>query len=163
MAHRAGPGREPTHEPHLYVDFIRDRRPPRTGESNELRLCEQWTSSAKSVFKFDVQGQVAKSTHAGIPWLWRIRKEVGDRVHFWPFDGWEIREGKSVIAEVYPSIFRNRYDREGRTPDEHDAYSVARWLKETCERGFLGRYLAPPLTEEERQAACLEGWILGIT
>jgi len=67
-----------------------------------------------------------------------------------------------VIAEVYPSILRNRYPREGRTPDEHDAYSVARWLMETCERGHLGRYLNPPLTDKEREVAELEGWILGI-
>ncbi len=42
------------------------------------------------------------------------------------------------------------------------AYSVARWLKDTCERGFLQRYLDPPLTEREREVAGLEGWILGI-
>jgi len=152
----------PTHEPNTYVDFIRYRRPPRTGRATEFRLCERWTSSAKSVFKFDVQGQVAKSTHAGIPWLWHIRRTVGDRVHFWPFDGWAIPDDRSVIAEVYPSIFRNRYPREGRLPDEHDAYAVARWLRETCERGSLERYLDPPLTADERQTADLEGWILGI-
>jgi uncharacterized short protein YbdD (DUF466 family) len=152
----------PTHALATYVDFIRDRRPPRTGRGNEFRLCERWTSSAKSVFKFDAQGQVAKSTHAGIPWLRHIRREVGDRVHFWPFDGWAIAEGKSVIAEVYPSILRNRYPKQDRSADEHDAYSVAQWLQETCERGFLGRYLDPPLTPKERQIAELEGWILGV-
>jgi len=67
----------PTDEDHVYVDFVRDgalerRRgwpPPgaRTGNPDELRLCERWTSSAKSVFQFDMQGSVAKSTHAGIP------------------------------------------------------------------------------------------------
>jgi len=141
---------------------VRDRRPPRTGRSNEFRLCEKWTSSAKSVFKFDVQGQVAKSTHAGIPWLWHTRREVGDRVHFWPFDGWDIPEGVSVIAEVYPSILRSRYSKQDRTQDQHDAYSVARWLKDICEGGHLGRYLDPPLADDEREIAELEGWILGI-
>jgi len=43
----------PTHEPYTYVDFIRDRGPKRTGRANEFRLCERWTSSAKSVFRFD--------------------------------------------------------------------------------------------------------------
>ena len=152
----------PTHDPYTYVDFIRDRLPPRTGESSELRICERWTSSAKSVFRFDVQGQVAKSTHAGIPWLWHIRKEVGNRVHFWPFDGWDVPEGKSVIVEVYPSIFRNRYLRGERTVDEQDAYSVARWLYETYQNGVLDRYLHPALTDRDRQIAELEGWILGI-
>ena len=154
----------PTHEPNTYVDFIRDRGTARMGWPNEFRLCERWTSSAKSVFDFGPgPGKVAKSTHAGIPWLLHLRQTIGDRIHFWPFDGWDVPEGKSVIAEVYPSVLRNRYDREGRTVDEQDAYSVARWLRETCERGVLERYLHPPLTDEEREVAELEGWILGVT
>ena len=44
--------------------------------------------NAKSVFHFDVQGSVAKSTRAGIPWLRFIRQRLGARIHFWPFDGW---------------------------------------------------------------------------
>jgi hypothetical protein len=36
------------------------------------------------------RGSVAKSTHTGIPWLRFIRERLGSRVHFWPFDGWEI-------------------------------------------------------------------------
>lgn len=161
----------PTDHDHMYVDFIRDgvveedggpRRDARIGSPKELRLCERWTSSAKSVFQFDVQGSVAKSTHAGIPWLKRIRDTAGDRVHIWPFDGWQPPAGKSVIAEVYPSIFRNRYPKEIRTPDEHDAYAAARWLSESAARGALDRYFSPPLTLEERRVAGLEGWILGI-
>jgi len=30
------------------------------------------------------------------------------------------------------------------------------------ERGFLERYFDPPLTDEERKMADLEGWILAI-
>jgi len=41
----------------------------RMGETTWLRLTEQWTATAKSVFLFDVQGSVAKSTFAGLPWL----------------------------------------------------------------------------------------------
>jgi hypothetical protein len=155
----------PTDNDHTYVDFIRDRDegpPDRTGDPTDLRLTEKWTSSAKSVFKFDVQGSVAKSTHAGLPWLRRIRSEVGERVHFWPFDGWDVPEKKSVIAEVYPSILRNRYPRGDRTADQRDAYSVARWLTEADERSFLAQYFQPLLTEEEREIADLEGWIMGI-
>lgn len=153
----------PTHEPHVFIDLIRDRGTARMGWPNEFRLCERWTSSAKSCFRFDCQGQVAKSTHAGIPWLWHIRQTLGGLVHFWPFDGWTIPAGKSAIVEVYPSIFRNRYPREDRTVGQQDAYAVARWLGETCERGLMDRYLDPPLTDAEREDAMLEGWILGIT
>lgn len=155
----------PTHQPDHFVDFIRngDGGPPnRIGQNTDLRLTERWTSSAKSVFQFDVQGSVAKSTHAGLPWLWKIRRDVGDRVHFWPFDGWKIPEGKTVIAEVYPSIFRNRYPREDRTPDQQDAYAVARWLADMDEHGTLDRYFDPPLSDKERKVCNLEGWILGI-
>ena len=156
----------PTDEPNTYVDFIRDAvqgPPARTGSPGDLRLTEKWTSSAKSVFQFDVQGSVAKSTHAGLPWLRRVRQEVGERVHFWPFDGWQPPRGKSVLAEIYPSVFKNRYPRKDRKPDQQDAYSVARWLAEADCRGILEQYLVPPLTNEERRIADLEGWILGVT
>jgi hypothetical protein len=94
---------------------------PRTGTTDEFRITERWTSSAKSNFQFDVQGQVAKSTHAGIPWLYRIRQAVGKKVHFWPFDGWEVRQGRSVMAEVFPSMLRRRYPTEGRKVHQQDA------------------------------------------
>ena len=45
------------------------------------RLTEQRTGGAKSVFHFDVHGSVAKSTHAGIPWLRFIRQRLGSRAH----------------------------------------------------------------------------------
>ena len=48
----------PTDDDHTYVDFIRHREngpPDRTGEPTDFRLTEKWTSSAKSVFKFDVR------------------------------------------------------------------------------------------------------------
>lgn len=156
----------PTHESDTSVDSIRNRAeapPDRTGNSSDFRLTEKWTSSAKSVFLFDVQGSVAKSTHAGLPWLLHVQNEVGDLVHIWPFDGWQVPNNKSVIAEVYPSIFRSRYSRDDRTGDQQDAYAIARWLSEMDQFGFLDRYFSPPLTDEERRIADLEGWILGIT
>ena len=112
---------------------------------------------------FDVQGSVAKSTHAGIPWLKRIREAEGHGVQIWPFDGWRPDPARSVIAEVYPSIFRKRYARDDRSPDEQDAYAVARWLSESAALGSLSRYFDPPLSPQERQIAEKEGWILGVT
>ncbi|MGH2359108.1 MAG: hypothetical protein ACRDGM_00985 [bacterium] len=64
----------PTDGDNVYADFVRDgalarRGGPqpgaRTGLATEFRLCECWSSSARSVFHFDVQGSVAKSTHMG--------------------------------------------------------------------------------------------------
>jgi hypothetical protein len=133
------------------------------GRSNEFRLADRWTSSAKSVFLFDVNGSVAKSTHSGLPWLLRIREECGDKVFFWPFDGWDPPPGKHVIAEVYPSLFRNRYRDSGLEGDQLDAYAVAAWMRDMAARDALDRYFHPPLTLAEKKTARLEGWILGVS
>jgi hypothetical protein len=156
----------PTHEPHTYIDFIRhgnmgDGR-KRMGETTWLRLTEQWTAAAKSVFLFDVQGSVAKSTFAGLPWLLYLRSWCKRPVHFWPFDGWEIPEGKSVVAEVYPSLWIRRFPRDGRDGDEQAAFAVAAWLQRADLNSSFGTFLYPPLTPDERQVAVVEGWILGV-
>ena len=99
----------PTDDPHLYVDFIRDGHygngAARCGNTRWRRVTEVRTG-AKSVFHFDVPGSVAKSTHAGLPWLRYIRLHVPG-VHFWPFDGWDVPAGRSAVAEVYPSLKRS--------------------------------------------------------
>ena len=77
-------------------------------------------------------------------------------------NGFAVAPGKSVITEVYPSLFRRRYAPAGRTADQHDAYSVAQWLKDMDTRGALGEYFNPPLTLPERHQAQREGWILGV-
>lgn len=152
----------PTDKDDVTVEGLRNGN-ARTGTPDELRTTERRTSSAKSNFQFDIQGQVAKSTHAGIPWLYRIRQAVGKKVHFWPFDGWEVRKGRSVVVEVYPSILRRRYHQQDRTADQHDAYAVARWLKEVGWGRLLDDvYFGPPMTGKERKIAELEGWILGV-
>jgi hypothetical protein len=157
----------PTDEDHTYVDFVRDgvcgQGAKRTGDASWLRMTELWTHSAKSVFLFDVHGAVAKSTHAGLPWLRFIREHCRDRVHFWPFDGWEIPAGRSVLAEVYPSLWTRRFPVEDRNGDQHAAYVVATWLRRADGDGSLDRYFDPPLEPEERRLAQVEGWILGVT
>ena len=155
----------PTAGDDITVDSIRKQYagpPIRTGSPKELRLSEKWTSSAKSVFLFDVQGSVAKSTHAGLPWLRHIRDELNGRIHVWPFDGWHVPEGKCVLAEVYPSLFRRRYPTADRTTDQQDAYAVSRWLAESDRTSTLFNYLSPPLTKEDQKISDLEGWILGV-
>ncbi|MET3353935.1 UNVERIFIED_ORG: hypothetical protein ABID33_001841 [Xanthobacter viscosus] len=156
----------PTDEDNTYVDFVRDgsagNGAARKGNARWRRLTEIRAGSAKSVFHFDVQGTVAKSTHAGIPWLRFIRQHMGDRVHFWPFDGWTPLEGRSVIAEVYPALWSRSYEREDRTGDQHDAFSIAAWLSRADHDGSLGTFLNPELTPPDRVQAQVEGWILGV-
>jgi hypothetical protein len=82
----------PTDDDHVYVDFVRDglhgNGADRSGNTRWRRLTEE-RAGAKSVFHFDVPGSVAKSTHAGLPWLKYLRQKMGDRVHI---D--EVRLGK---------------------------------------------------------------------
>ncbi|HEC90954.1 MAG TPA: hypothetical protein ENI55_04740 [Alphaproteobacteria bacterium] len=156
----------PTDEDNTYVDFIRNgsagNGAARTGNTRWRRLTEERADGAKSVFHFDVPGQVAKSTHAGIPWLRFIRRELGDRVHFWPFDGWDIPQGRSAIAEVYPALWSRGFARGDRTGDQHDAYSISAWLSRTDRDGGLAWFLKPDLTPPERTVARVEGWIMGV-
>lgn len=132
---------------------------------NELRLTEKFTSSAKSVFNFDPPVTVAFSTHTGIPWLYELRKQFSDVLHFWPFDGLAPSDGMSVIAEVYPSLFHQRYSYPAHLEkrDAQDAYAVALWLQEQDANGSLDIYLRlPTLKPQDIQLAFKEGWILGI-
>ena len=156
----------PTDGDHTYVDFVRKgavgNGAARMGNSRWRRLAEERTRRAKSVFHFDVQGSVAKSTHAGIPWLRFIRQRLGERVHFWPFEGWDIPAGRSAIAEVYPSLWREEFPVEGRTSDQHDAYCVAAWLSRADRHGSLAKFLEPELSPSEGTMAEVEGWILGV-
>jgi hypothetical protein len=156
----------PTDAPATYVEFVRDGAcgsgNERKGDPSWLRLTERWTATAKSVFLFDVQGSVAKSTHAGLPWLRYLRNECNPKPHFWPFDGWQVPSGSSVIAEVYPSLWMKRFAREKRDGDQHAAFSAAGWLQRADRDGSLPIFLDPPLRLEERKMANIEGWILGV-
>jgi hypothetical protein len=107
------------------------------------RITEEWGGSAKSVFQFAVQGQVAKSTQAGISWLQFIREHVRDPVHFWPFDGWEVPAGRSAIVELYPRLRNRSFPHYGRTGDQQDAYSVAATLSRADHDDALCEYLNP--------------------
>jgi len=155
----------PTDE-NIYVDFVREGDygdgAARSGNRRWRRITEIRTRRAKSVFFFDVQGSVAKSTHAGLPWLLHLRRQTGKRVHFWPFDGWELPAGKHVIAEVYPALWSKSFAPEDRNDHQHDAYSTALWLRQADASGELAKFLTPRLTAEERRIVEIEGWILGV-
>jgi hypothetical protein len=156
----------PTDEDHTYVDFVRDGVAGmghlRAGNTRWRRLTELRAGAAKSVFHFDVQGSVAKSTHSGIPWLRFLGNSLAGKIHFWPFDGWEFPEGKSVLVEVYPSLWSKNFATEDRTADQHDAYSVAEWLRRAARNGSLLEFTQPSLHPGEKAVAQVEGWILGV-
>jgi len=149
----------------IYVDFVREGEDgngaARAGNSRWRRITEV-RARAKSVFHFNVPGSVAKSTHAGLPWLRFIRRHAGDKVHFWPFDGWNVPPGRSAIVEVYPALWSSAFPSAGRTRDQQDAFAAAEWLRQADANGSLAGFLSPELDPEVRKAAEIEGWILGI-
>jgi hypothetical protein len=150
----------------IYVDFVRDgsagNAAARWGNPRWRRMTELRARTAKSVFHFDVQGSVAKSTHAGIPWLRYIRQQAKERVHFWPFDGWGVPPNRSVVAEVYPALWSRTFPSTGRTSDQQDAFATAEWLRREDTDGSLEKFFHPELGPHERKAAEIEGWILGV-
>lgn len=135
------------------------------GDANLFRRTDDRARTARSVFDFGppYQGRVATSTHAGIPWLNCLRNNLRSRVHFWPFDDFAPVPGKSVVAEVYPRLFRPCYERPpGLSGDQYDAWMVCSWLRDKHMADRLGDYLAlqPPLNE--CNAVRIEGWMLGL-
>ena len=136
----------PTDEEHMYVDFIRDGHKgdglARMGNSRWRRITEE-RCRAKSVFHFDVPGSVAKSTFAGIPWLRFLRAKLRGRIHFWPFDGFDVPDDRSVIAEVYPALWNADIPLDGRSGDQRDAYAIALALRDADASGRLAELVRP--------------------
>lgn len=155
----------PTDEANTCVEDVRRGEfgdgASREGNSRWRRLSEE-RCRAKSVFHFDAQGCVAKSTHAGLPWLRHIRQQLGGDIHFWPFDGWTPPPGKTVIAEVYPALWNRAIPADGRNSDQHDAYSAALWMQQADTAGTLAGFLDPRLPPAQKTVAGIEGWILGL-
>jgi hypothetical protein len=148
------------------VDFVRDgtcgNGAARAGSPSWRRLTEIRAGGAKSVFHFDVQGSVAKSTHSGLPWLRYLQLQTAGKVHFWPFDGWSIPPGRSALVEVYPALWSGSFGQDGRDSHQHDAYSTAEWMRRADGNGSLAGFTDPQLRDEERRVAEIEGWILGV-
>jgi hypothetical protein len=92
-------------------------------------------------------------------WLRFIRQRLGERVHFWPFDGWKITPGRSA-AEVYPALWSRSFAREGRK------WRPARRLQHRARRpewrlaAFLKPDLTPPEQRLRRWKAGFPGFIL---
>jgi hypothetical protein len=59
-------------------------------------------------------------------------------------------------------LWSRRFARQERTDDQHDAYSIAEWMRRADLDGSLTGFFDPPLAPAERSLAQIEGWILGI-
>jgi hypothetical protein len=71
-------------------------------------------------------------------------------------------EGSARFTITYPALWSRGFTREGRTSDQHDAYSIATWLSRADRDGSLFGFLEPDLTLPERAVAQVKGWILGV-
>lgn len=141
------------------------KRNPLPHPNEGFRTTDLWTQSAKSLFLTSSAGTIAFSTLAGLPWLRKIQTECRGKVHFWPMDGLRPAKGQSVIAEIYPTLWRRRFrEKIPETFDEHqrDAFVATAWLQWANENHFLERYWIPPLKNEELEKIKVEGWILGV-
>jgi hypothetical protein len=155
----------PTDEPGVRVEEVRrcavGDGSRRRGHARWRRLTDR-RAGAKSVFHFDVPGSVAKSTHAGLPFLRDLLKRCSRPIHAWPFDGWRPPADRHVLVEAYPSLWRDSYAQDDRTNDQHDAYVIATHLRELDRTGGLSALFEPKLSETERAVASVEGWIFGV-
>jgi hypothetical protein len=128
---------------------------------NALRMTEQRLGGqAKSIFKIGGNGTVGLQSLSGIPHLHALLEGSDGRyrVHAWPFDGFETAEDAHVMAEIYPTLHN-----QGPRTDEEDARETVRWAAQAIEEGRLEAFLNPEsLSDEEVEAAQLEGWILGV-
>lgn len=81
----------PTDAPHTYLDFILNgacgEGAERMGSPRGMRMTAQRCQAARSVFQFEGQGKVAAATPAGLPWILYLKRQWGERLHVWPFDG----------------------------------------------------------------------------
>ena len=141
----------------------------RFGRGDWFRLTDPIKPRASSVFDFMAGSRnVAHQTHAGLPWLRYIRRELrkeGVKVHFWPFDGWAVPPRTSVVVEVYPGLWKEKFNDEIKdviNRDKRDAYRVARWMSVEDGKCSLGKYFKPDLNAQGCARAKKEGWILGV-
>ena len=156
----------PTDDDHTYVDFVRDgMRGRRRGTHGQRPLAAHGRGTCRGqvgvpLRRAGLGGEIHPCRHplAALS----CASSLGSRLHFWPFDGWDIPAGHSAVAEVYPALWKHAYAPEDRTPDQHDAYTVATWLRQADRDGRLQDALQPNLSPPERGIAEVEGWILGV-
>jgi hypothetical protein len=116
-------------------------------------LTEQWTATAKYVFRFDVRrfamaSLLPKLVQASHPFLAfrRLEDSTG-----------QIGRGRSLSVVVDATFLKGWQGRRGQA-----AYTAAAWLQRADRNASLGNYFNPPLTPEERKVAAIEEWILGV-
>ncbi|MFM7320551.1 MAG: hypothetical protein ACKO5K_03375 [Armatimonadota bacterium] len=151
--------RFPADQPGITVRALRAAE-GEAGNARWRRACDRG-AGAKSIFHFDVPGSVATSTHAGLAFIRGLRKRAGNRLHVWPFDGIDPPQGVHVLAEAWPTPFRDVLPRSDRSADLHDARCLAVALRNADRNGTLEHWLAVEEAAASNSSRG-EGWILGL-
>ena len=66
------------------------------------------------------------------------------------------------MAEVYPALWSRTFPQQDRNGHQHDAYSIAAWMRRADLNGSLIFFVNVDLEDQERTVAEIEGWILGV-
>ena len=130
------------------------------GNARWRRVCDA-RAGAKSIFHFDVPGSVATSTHAGLAFVRALRLAHPGRLHVWPFDGADPPQDVSVLAEAWPTPFRECLPRTDTSPDLHDARCLTHALRDADGNGTLDAWFAVQQASAPNIANG-EGWIIGL-
>jgi hypothetical protein len=123
-----------------------------------VRVAERALAGAKPATRLGGTGAVAGQTLVGLIELQRLlqdARQLGIDILAWPMDAL-ADDGKSHVGcEIYPSFCRPRHVRK---TDDADARWTCRWASRADLERALDLTGAPAAV---REAARLEGWILG--
>lgn len=120
----------------------------------------------KFVFLPGKPEEVPNDTQGQILGHWTLKREFwelrSEKIHLWPFDGWEVLEGRSCLVEAYPPVQSVICSSEDRTNyHEQSAREIASWLWSIVQNERIVSMLNPNLPDDVRNSAMKEGWILG--
>lgn len=72
---------------------------------------------------------------------------TAERLHAWPFDGWEIPAGKLALVEVRPAMWPGLVPVAALSAGQKDAFVTASWLRAADNSGELNKMLQPALSQ----------------
>lgn len=119
----------------------------------------------KSVWQLLGAGSVGSQTLTALPLLHRLRTDLGDRLHVWPFTTGlgapDIGSGTVTVVETWPSLFTAAGVPVGTVRDAHQVASTATALRDADVSGELAGWFTIDGAADLRQAVEREeGWIL---
>ena len=137
----------------------------------ERRICDERAKGAKTVWQLAYSGSVGSQMLLGLPALKRLVEDsrIGGRAAIWPFQtGLQAPDAKAVIAEVYPSLLKDKVSAHRRKDEILDSAQVRvnaeAFARLDAAGGLVPLFAgAPCLSADERRAVeSEEAWILGL-